>query len=95
MPTRIGEQVTATSYHAHTEWLLGPWRDGCMGLRRSDHCWQVVVAEEWARQGAWAKDHFRWAYQADVAERHAHHGGCPVVIAPGVRTRHCHGPHLL
>ena len=41
-----------------------PWRDGCMGLRRSGHSWQVAVAREWVRQWAWAKDHFRRAQRA-------------------------------
>ena len=45
-----------------------------MGLRRSEHSWQVAL--EWVRQGPWANDHSRRAQGAYMAECHAHHGGC-------------------
>ena len=50
--------MMGTSRHAHTNALWGPWEHGCHGLARSSHSWQKVVAWEWVRQGAWAKEDF-------------------------------------
>ena len=40
---RCWKHITGTSRLAHTEALSGPWKDGCLGLRRSEHSWQVAV----------------------------------------------------
>ena len=53
------KHMTGISRHAHTDALWGPWEHGCQGLTRSSHSWQVAVARERVRQGAWAKEDFR------------------------------------
>ena len=77
---RCWKRIAGTSRHAHTESLWGPWRDGSLGLRRSEHLWQVVVAREWVRQGAWAEDHFKQTKKTYLAECHAHKSRCPAVL---------------
>ena len=83
------KHMTGISRHAHMDALSGPREHGCEGFARSSNSWQTVVAREWVRQGAWAKEDFRESQAYTLETHQTLRGGCPAVLTLGPMEAPC------